>query len=189
MPSKKNELCNFWLQVIMDQSNKWWWLMCDSIIEHNDRPILCPEAKLTGESDLTPDEMEFIQKLYCHGVIPTTITDIMSKIVGKEFNVTTMSNIEKKLTRAIDEACGIDPKRTSAQKSLEGLRHMKIIEYFYFTAFCLLIIFILLSFLGVRMGISFVVSCIKKRVSGFMYIKEKIILLTNCGHILKLLPR
>ncbi len=34
--------------------------MGDSIIEHNDHPILCPEANLAGESDLTPDQMELL---------------------------------------------------------------------------------------------------------------------------------
>ncbi len=65
------------------------------MIEHNVHPILCPEAKLAGESDLTPDQMEFIQQLCSRGVIPTTISDNMSKLVGKEFNSITMSNIEK----------------------------------------------------------------------------------------------
>ncbi len=69
--------------------------MFDSIIEHNDHPILCPEAELAGESDLTPDQMEFIQQLYSHGVILSTTSDITSKIVGKEFNSTTILNIEK----------------------------------------------------------------------------------------------
>ncbi len=106
----------------MDESTIRWWLMSDNIIECNDHPILCHEAKLAGESDLTPDQMEFIQKLYSHGVSLSTISDIMSKIVQKEFKHITISNIERKLERAIDEANSIDPKMTSVQKTLELLR-------------------------------------------------------------------
>ncbi len=58
--------------------------------------MFCPEAKLAGESDFTPDQMEFIQQLYSQGVIPSKISDIISKLVGKEFNSTTISNIERK---------------------------------------------------------------------------------------------
>ncbi len=39
MPSDKKKLCNFRLKVIMDESTKQWWLMSDSIIEHNDRTV------------------------------------------------------------------------------------------------------------------------------------------------------
>ncbi len=66
--------------------------------------------------------MGFIQQLNNHCVILTTIFDIMSKIVGKEFNFTMISNIERKLEKAIDEAYGIDPKMTSAQKTLDRLQ-------------------------------------------------------------------
>ncbi len=66
--------------------------------------------------------MGFIQQLNNHCVILTTIFDIMSKIVGKEFNFTMISNIERKLEKAIDEAYGIDPKITSAQKTLARLQ-------------------------------------------------------------------
>ncbi len=81
----------------MVESSKRGWLMSDNIIKHNDHPLLCTEAKLAGELDITPDQMGFIQQLSSHGVILTTISGIMSKIVGKEFNSTTISNIERKL--------------------------------------------------------------------------------------------
>ncbi len=66
------------LKVTMDKSKKWWWQLSDSVIEHNNHHILCSEPGLTGESDLTPDQMKFIQQLYSHGVIPSIILDIMS---------------------------------------------------------------------------------------------------------------
>ncbi len=122
MRSDKNKLCNFRLKVTMDESTKWWWLMSYSIIKHNDHLLLCTEAKLAEELDLTLDKMGFIQQLYSHGVNPTIISNIMSKIAGKEFNSTTISNIERKLDQAIDEAYGIDPKITSAQKTLARLQ-------------------------------------------------------------------
>ncbi len=81
--------------------------MSDSIIEHNDHPILCPEARHVGESDLVQDQMEFIQQLYSHGIIHYKISEIISKIAGKEFNSTTKSNIEQNLDREIDKAFGI----------------------------------------------------------------------------------
>ncbi len=71
---------------------------------------------------MAPDQMEIILQLYSHGVILSTISNIMSKIVGNEFNSTMISNIERKLVRAIDETFGIDPKMTYAQKTLEQLR-------------------------------------------------------------------
>ncbi len=110
MPSNKTKLCNFRLKVTVDELTKQWWLMSDSVIGHNDHPILCTEAKHAGESDLTPDQMEFIQHLYSHGVILSTMSDNMRKIIGKEFNSTMMSNVERKVERGVDEAYGINPK-------------------------------------------------------------------------------
>ncbi len=73
MPSRKNKLCNFQLKATMNESAKRWQLMSDNIVEHNDHPILCSEARLAGESGLTPDQMELTQQSYSHGVIPSTI--------------------------------------------------------------------------------------------------------------------
>lgn len=74
-PSEKDLLCMFWLKVAMDVTTKRWWLILDSITEHNNHPQIWPETQLAGESDLTPNQMEFIQQFYDHRVIPSTIAD------------------------------------------------------------------------------------------------------------------
>ncbi len=70
--------------------------MSDRVIGHNNHPPICPKAWLTGESVLIHDQIEFIQQIYSHNVIPSTISDNMSNIIGKEFNSITISNLEKK---------------------------------------------------------------------------------------------
>ncbi len=141
--------------------------------------MLCPEAKLAGESDFTPDQMEFIQQLYSQGVIPSTISDIISKLVGKEFNSTTISNIERKLERAIDEAYGIDLKMTFVQKHLNNLDCMKHFNFFP----CILsyVKIFIFCFFEVRMGIS-CICFIHQAVSGFSVYQGKG--LTNHGNFL-----
>lgn len=61
-------------------------------MEYNDHPPVLPETWLTWESNLIPDQMEFIQQLYTHGVLASTISEIISKIVGIDFDSTTISN-------------------------------------------------------------------------------------------------
>lgn len=96
MPSEKEKICMSQLKVSMNVTTKRWWLMSDSILKENGHPPVCPEACLANEYNATPDLMEFIEKLYNHGVIPSAVSGIMSKIVRKDFISKTKSHLVKK---------------------------------------------------------------------------------------------
>ncbi len=96
--------------------------MSDGNFQHNDHPPVKEEAQLGGEAKLTPAQMKFIMQMYDHSIPPSTISDIMTKLVGKEFTAATIVNIGKKEQQAIHIAEGIKVDMGNAQKTLERLR-------------------------------------------------------------------
>ena len=122
MPAKEEYLCKFRLKVAMDSITNRWWLMSDSNIEHSHHPPVRKEAQKGSSSDVTPEQLEFVMQMYRHSIPPSTMSHIMSNLVGKEFSADTMANLTKKCQEAMDLANGISPDLSSAQKTLERLR-------------------------------------------------------------------
>ena len=122
MPAKEEYLCKFKLKVVMDTATNHWWLMSDSHIEHSHHPPVNKEAQKGSSSDITPEQMKFVMQMYRNSIPPSTMSHIMSNLVGKEFTADTISNLTKKCQEAMDVANGISPNLSSAQKTLERLR-------------------------------------------------------------------
>ncbi len=122
MPTDYNKLCKFQIKVTMNYYTKHWWFLSSSNLQHNDHPPVWIKAQLGGEHDLSAEQMKFITQLYQHSVAPSTISDIMTKMVGKEFSLDFTSNLGRKVTETIDTANGITADMSSAQKTLECLR-------------------------------------------------------------------
>ncbi len=99
-----------------------WWLMSDSNMEHSHHPPVRKEAQKGSSSDITPEQLKFVIQMYQNSISPSTMSQIMSNLVGEEFSADTMSNLTKKCQEAMDLANGISPHLSSAQKSLERLR-------------------------------------------------------------------
>ena len=129
MPSEEAELCKFRIRLEKDDNTQRWWLMSEGNLHHNDHPPLREEARLAGESNLTPDQMKFIMQMCDHNVCPSTISDIMTKLVGKEFTADTIANIGRKVQQAIDIAEGITPEMTSAERTLERLQRYVLLFF------------------------------------------------------------
>ncbi len=122
MLTDPNKLCEFEIKVAMDYDTKHLWFLSLSNLQHNDHPPLLIEAQLGGEHDLSAEQMKFITQLYQHSVAPSTISDIMTKMVGKEFSPDFTSNLGREVTESIDSANGITADMSSAHKTLERLR-------------------------------------------------------------------
>ncbi len=106
----------------MDTVTNHWWLMSDSHIEHSHHPPVRKEAQKGFSSDITPEQLQFFIQMYQNSIPPSTMSHIMSNLVGKEFSADTMSNLTKKCQEAMDLANGISPNLSSAQKTLQRLR-------------------------------------------------------------------
>ena len=122
MPAIEHYRCKFQLKVAMDIVTNHWWLMSDSNIEHSHHPPVRKEAQKGSSSDITPEQLQFVIQMYQNSIPPSTMSHIMSNLVGKEFSADTMSNLTKKCQEAMDLANGISPNLSSAQKTLERLR-------------------------------------------------------------------
>ena len=122
MPTNDQYLCKFQLKVAMDTVTNHWWLMSDSQLEHSHHPPVRKEAQKGSGSDITPEQLKFFIQMYRNSIPPSTMSHIMSNLVGKEFSADTMSNLTKKCQEAMDLANGISPNLSSAQKTLERLR-------------------------------------------------------------------
>ncbi len=106
----------------MDTVRNHWWLMLDSQLEHSHRPPVRKEAQKGSGSDITPEQLKFFIQMYRNSIPPSTMSHIMSNLVGKDFSADTMSNLTKKCQESMDLANGISPNLSSAQKTLERLR-------------------------------------------------------------------
>ena len=93
--------------------------MLDSNIEHSHHPPVRKEAQKGSSSDVTPEQWQFVSQMYQSSISPSTMSHIISNLVGKEFSADTMSNLTKKCQEAMDLANGISPHLSSAQKTLE----------------------------------------------------------------------
>ncbi len=122
MPVNKQYHCKFQLKVAMDTVTNHWWLMSYSNIEHSHYPPVKKEAQKGSNSDIAPEQLQFVIQMYRSSIPPSTMSHIMSNVVGKEFSADTLSNLIKKCQEAMDLANGISPNLSSAQKTLERLR-------------------------------------------------------------------
>ncbi len=122
MPTNNQYCCKFQLKVAMDTVTNHWWLMSDSNIEHSHHPSVRKEDQKGSSSDITPEQLQFVIQMYHNSIPPSTMSHIMSNLVGKEFSADTMSNLTKKCQEAMDPANGISPNLSSAQKTVERLR-------------------------------------------------------------------
>ncbi len=122
MPAIEQYHCKFQLKVVMETITNHWWLMSDSDIEHSRHPPVRKEAQKGSSSDITLEQLQFVIQMYHNSIPPSTMSHIMSNLVGKEFSADTMSNLTKNCQEAMDLANGISPHLSSAQKTLERLR-------------------------------------------------------------------
>ncbi len=70
--------------------------------------------------------MKFIMQMYDHIIQPLTLSDIITRLVGKEFTAAAIVNIGKKEQQAINIAEGIKADMSNAKKILERLRRYVI---------------------------------------------------------------
>ncbi len=122
MPGNKQYHCKFQLKVSIDTVTNHWRLMSDSNIEHPQYPNVRKEAQKGSSSDITPEQLQFFIQMYRNSIPPSTMSHIMSNLVGKEFSAYTRSDLMKKCQEAMDLANRISPNLSSAQKTLQRLR-------------------------------------------------------------------
>ncbi len=122
MPANELYCCKFQLKVVMDTVTNQWWLISDSNIEHSHHPSVRKEAQKGSSSDITLEQLQFVIQMYRNSIPPSTMSHIMSNLVGKEFSADTMSNITKKCQEAMELTNGILLHLSSVQKTLERLR-------------------------------------------------------------------
>lgn len=60
--------------------------MYDGFVENNEHYQICPEAQLDEVSDSKLHHILLIQLWYNYGVIPSTISETITKIVVKNFS-------------------------------------------------------------------------------------------------------
>ncbi len=95
--------------------------MLDSNIEHSHHQPVRKEGQKGSHSDITPEQLQFVIQMYQSSISPSTMSYIMSNLVGKEFSADTMSNLTKKCQEVMDVANVILPQLSSAQKEMKGV--------------------------------------------------------------------
>ncbi len=87
-----------------------------------DDPPIKKEAQKGSSADITPDQLKFAMQMYHHGIPPSTMSHIMTNLVGKEYFADKISNLTKKCMKVIDLANVISLDLSSVQKASERLR-------------------------------------------------------------------
>ena len=122
--SSLDEQCPMRIILILS-SNKQWFLLSTSSLEHLYHPPLEEQATLLSQKDLTSKDEQLINILCDANVPPSKITKIMSSIREDDKGTLlpkTIFNINEKCRRLIDLANGILPTCTDAEKTLKLLQ-------------------------------------------------------------------
>ena len=122
--SSLDEICPMRMLLILG-SNKQWFLLSTSFLEHRYHPPLEEQATLLSQKDLTSKDEQLINILCDANVPPSKITKIMSSIREDDKGMLlpkTIFNINEKCRRLIDLANGILPTCSDAEKTLKLLQ-------------------------------------------------------------------
>ncbi len=111
--------------ILILSSNKQWFILSSSSLDHLNHPPLEEQATLLLQKDLTSKDKQLINILCDANVPPSKITKIITSIRGDDKGTLlpkTIFNINEKCRRLIDLANGILPTCTDAEKTLKLLQ-------------------------------------------------------------------
>ena len=119
-----DEQCPMRINLILS-SNKQWFILSSSSLDHRNHPPLEEQATLLSQKDLSSKDEQLINILCDANVPPSKISKIMTSIrVDDEGTLLpkTIFNINEKCRRLIDLANGILPTCSDAEKTLKLLQ-------------------------------------------------------------------
>ena len=119
-----DEQCPMSIKLILS-SNKQWFILSSSSLDHLNHPPLEEQATLLSQKDLSSKDKQLINILCDANVPPSKISKIMTSIrVDDEGTLLpkTIFNINEKCRRLIDLANGILPTCSDAEKTLKLLQ-------------------------------------------------------------------
>ena len=119
-----DEQCPIRINLILS-SNKQWFILSSSSLDHRNHPPLEEQATLLSQKDLSSKDEQLINILCDANVPPSKISKIMTSIrVDDEGTLLpkTIFNINEKCRRLIDLANGILPTCSDAEKTLKLLQ-------------------------------------------------------------------
>jgi hypothetical protein len=118
-----DEQCPMRILLILS-SNKQWYILSSSSLDHLYHPPLEEQATLLSQKDLSDKDKQLINILCDANVPPSKISKIMNSIREDDKGTLlpkTIFNINEKCRRLIDLANGILPTCTDAEKTLKLL--------------------------------------------------------------------
>ena len=126
MADSAHHRCHAQIVLFMCKHSQRWFLKKTTNLEHKFHASEVTSNLLT-EDDLLDDQKKYLYYLVDHGVSPTTISQVMTKVANDsgrtgEFLPDTIANIGKKTQNMMDELKGISHDWSVAQKTL-GVLH------------------------------------------------------------------
>ncbi len=119
-----DEQCPMRINLILS-SNKQWFILSSSSLDHRNHPPLKEQATLLSQKDLSSKDEQLINILCDANVPPSKITKIMTSIQVDDKGTLlpkTIFNINEKCRRLIDLANGILPTCSDTEKTLKLLQ-------------------------------------------------------------------
>ena len=119
-----DEQCPMRIHLILS-SNKQWFILSSSSLDHLNHPPLEEQATLLSQKDLSSKDEQLINILCDANIPPSKITKIMTSILADDKGTLlpkTIFNNNEKCRRLIDLANGILPTCSDAEKTLKLLQ-------------------------------------------------------------------
>ena len=114
------------IKVFMSVMDGRWYLGKNSQLNHRFHLEDPPEVNQLNESDLTPDQVDWIEEMYLSGITNGSIASVMNGYFDKkgrkgEFLTQTIKNITQQIEKESEIIAGIDRDFSVAENTLAHL--------------------------------------------------------------------
>ena len=122
----KESRCNMYLKLMMDKRNGKWYLGKSGSLQHSFHQPLPAETRLLDESNLSEDQLKWVEKMYQGGISHGSIAGVLNEVLTSEgtngeFLASTIKNMTENMQKAIDEIAGISADMSVAERSFAVL--------------------------------------------------------------------